>query len=402
MVAFSPQCCGCQVGAMPTSKPTNIDAQRILAIMDELKEKLTYLSVATPQVLSGLQGEEGQATVELLGTDLMKQFTEQTRLEDQYVQFSEREGALPSDENEEIREDAKMLQKCTLELCRKMKAVPNINIVQELRNFQDVRPTQVIQFLKTLADMQDLTLKRLTTTVEEERSRQDLLENYRTREKEATLRKQQLERDLQHMRKECEKAQSKRQEILTKLKADRYEVQDNQRKRMEELRSRYEIRMKEHQDAFTHKKDEMEKKISELRDKNNKLKANSEVEENERQKNARRFEREVGDKIKEYDEKVREITHEIAETRELKDKENKRLVELEERFYKIDEERECIRQEESIVDARKKKLEDEKQRRNEMAALVQAYWRGIITREQYATLKKQKKKGKKGGGKKKK
>ena len=34
---------------MPTSKPTNIDAQRVLAIMDELKEKLTYLSVVTPQ-----------------------------------------------------------------------------------------------------------------------------------------------------------------------------------------------------------------------------------------------------------------------------------------------------------------------------------------------------------------
>merc|ERR1719188_222887 len=198
----------------------------------------------------------------------MKQFAEQTRLEDQYVQFSEREGALPSDENEEIREDAKMLQKSTLELCRKMKAVPNINIVQELRNFQDVRPTQVIQFLKTLADMQDLTLKRLTTTVEEERSRQEFLEHYKTREKEATLRKQQLERDLNHMRKECEKAQSQRQEILTKLKADRYEVQDNQRKRREELRSRYEVRMKEHQDTFGHKKDDMEKKISELKDKN--------------------------------------------------------------------------------------------------------------------------------------
>merc|ERR1719382_2092781 len=139
--------------------------------------------------------------------------------------------------------------------------------------------------------------------------------------------------------------------------------------------------MTQHQDAFTKQKDDMEKKISELRDKNNKLKANSEVEENERQKNARRFEREVGDKIKEYDEKVREITQEIAETRELRDKENKRLVELEERFFKIDEERECIRQEESIVDARKKKLEDEKQRRNEMAALVQAYWGGILHRE---------------------
>merc|ERR1719226_76110 len=229
--------------------------------MDELKEKLTYLSVATSQVLSGLQGEEGQAAAELLGSDLMKHFAEQNRLEEQYVQNSEREVALAHEDNEEIREDARLLQKNTLELCRKMKAVPNI--VQELRNFQETRPTQVITFLKTLADMQDLTLKRLTTTVEEERSRQELLEHYKTRESEASRRKQQLEKDLNHMRKECERAQSARSDILTKLKADRYEVTVSQEKRMKDLRERYDLRMRDHQDAFSAKKAEMEKKINE-------------------------------------------------------------------------------------------------------------------------------------------
>eukprot|EP00913_Durusdinium_trenchii_P030593 g28652.t1 len=86
-----------------------------------------------------------------------------------------------NEESEEMREDVKSLQKNTLELCRKMKAVPN-----ELRNFQDreSRPAAMIQFLKTLADMQELTLKRLSTTVEEEKSRQELLEHYKSREAE--------------------------------------------------------------------------------------------------------------------------------------------------------------------------------------------------------------------------
>merc|ERR1719293_58709 len=105
-----------------------------------------------------------------------------------------------AEDTEEVREDVRALQKNTVDLCRKMRAVDRI--VPELRNFQETRPTQVITFLKTLADMQDLTLKRLTTTVEEERSRQELLEHYKTRESEATLRKQQLERDLNHMRQE--------------------------------------------------------------------------------------------------------------------------------------------------------------------------------------------------------
>jgi chromosome segregation ATPase len=366
--------------------------------MDDLKEKLTYLSVATSQVLSGLQGEEGQAAAELLGPDLMKQFAEQTRLEDQYVQNSEREGAFPQEDNEEMGQDARLLQKNTLELCRKMKAVPNI--VQELRNFQETRPAQVILFLKTLADMQDLTLKRLTTTVEEERSRQELLEYYKQREQEASQRKRQLEKDLNHMRKECEKAQSQRNEILTKLRADKFEVTVSQEKRMNDLRSRYEFRMTEQQETFQQKKNDMEKKINELKDKNSKLKAASQDEETEKQRLAKRYEKEVGDVIGRYDEKVRELVSQLGDTQEAYKLENRKLTDLKERFDKIDEEKECLRQEESIADARKAKLEAEKERRNAMAAMVQAYWRGILTREQYATMKKNKKK--KGGGKKKK
>merc|ERR1711920_937154 len=129
---------------------------------------------------------------------------------------------------------------------------------------------------------------------------------------------------------------------------------------MEDLRSRYEIRMKEHQDAFTQKKSEMEKRINELKEKNEKDRKNYENEESDRQKHASRFETEVGAKIREYDEKVRELMQDISETKEAKDKENLRLTDLRERFKKIEQEEACKELEDSIVEARKKKQKDEK------------------------------------------
>jgi len=382
---------------MPTSKPTNIDAQRILAIMDELKEKLTYLSVVTPQVLEGLQSEEGQAACELLGSELMKQFTEQIRLEELYVVANQAsDGYGHEGENEDVREDVKSLQKNTLELCRKMKITPNI--VQELRNFQETRPAQMVQFLKTLVDMQELTLKRLTTTVEEERSKTELLEHYKIKEADASKRRQQLEKDLNHIRREKDRSQSHRTEILTKLKADLLDVKENKLNRMNSLRTRYENRMKEYQDQFNARKEEMEKKIEALKAKNQKLRNESQDSETDQKKKANRYEVDVEGEIRKYDTAIKEMSYNLHDTQEVYRKEQKQLLELREHFSKVDSEKECINNEEGLTDARRAKLEFEKSRRSEASSLVQAFWRGIIQREQYQIMKKnKKKKGKKKG-----
>jgi len=388
---------------MPTSKPTNIDAQRILQIMDELKEKLTYLSVVTAQVLEGLQSEDDQSTAELLGTELLKSFVEQIRLEELYVVANTTgpNGSFgAAEDNEDMREEVRSLQKNTLELCRKMKAVPNI--VPELRNFQETRPQTVIQFLKTLADMQELTLKRLTTTVEEEKSRQELLEHYKGREAEMSKRRQQLERDLNHIRRECESAQSQRTQILTKLKADLQDVKDSHLDRMTTLRSRYENRMKDFHEKFNAQKTKHEADINNLITANKKLKDESETEENLLKKQVRRYEDiEVVNVIKQYDTQIKEMSYNLNEHTEGFRREQKQLMELREHFQKVDQEKECISQEQQIADARLAKMTAEKDRRDGHASLVQAFWRGILERERFQQMKKAKKK-KGGGGKKKK
>lgn len=367
--------------------------------MDELKEKLTYLSVVTPEVLERLQSEEdGQAAGELLGPELMKMFQEQIRLEELYVvanQASDGYGA--EGENEGAREDVKSLSQNTLQLCRKMKATPNI--VQELRNFQETRPAQMVQYLKTLVDMQELTLKRLTTTLEEERSKMELLDHYEVKEKEASKRRQQLDLDLNHIRREKDRSQSHRTEILTKLKADLLDVKENKLERMNSLRARYDNRMKQQQEEFNEREEKMGKMIEALKAKNKKLRDESNEDEAVKKKAVRRYEKEVSDEITTYDTTIKEMAYNLNEHQEGFKKEQKQLMELREHFSKVDAEKECIANEEGLADARRAKLEYEKSRRNEASALVQAYWRGIIQREEYQKMKKNKKKGGKKKGK---
>jgi chromosome segregation ATPase len=301
-----------------------------------------------------------------------------------------------AEDTEDVREDVRALQKNTVELCRKMRAVDRI--VPELRNFQETRPAAVIQFLKTLADMQDLTLKRLTTTVEEERSRQELLDYYRIREEEATKKRQQLDRDLNQIRKECERAQSQRNDILLKLKADLFEVKDRKTERMNQLQARYEQRMRDAQETFNAKRDELTKRINQLKESNKKLRQNSQEEEIGKKKTAKRYEKEVDDVIQQYDREVKDLASHKSEHDDLFKKDSRRLNDLKERFEKVEQEKLCIEAEEAIAEARRKKMEDEQERRNYSSSLVQAFWRGIMQRQEFVQMKKAKKK--KGGAKK--
>merc|ERR1711865_177688 len=115
-------------------------------------------------------------------------------------------------------------------------------------------------------------------------------------------------------------------------------------------------------------------------------------------KAVRRYEMGVDGEIKKYDTTIKEVAYNLNEHTEGWRREQKQLMELKEHFSKVDSEKDCIANEEGLSDARKSKLEYEKSRRNEASALVQAFWRGIIQREQYQIMKKNKKKeGKKKG-----
>merc|ERR1712037_476625 len=95
------------------------------------------------------------------------------------------------------------------------------------------------------------------------------------RANEAQKRRQQLEMDLQLVRRESEKQTSNRQDVLTKLKAELFTVKDSSQDHMNHLRTHYQTRMTEHQEAFDAKREDLEKKIAALKEANAKARAGS-------------------------------------------------------------------------------------------------------------------------------
>merc|ERR1712050_286187 len=123
--------------------------------------------------------------------------------------------------------------------------------------------------------------------------------------------------ELQVIRRECEKAQSQRTEILTKLKADLLDVKDSKLERMNKLRTQYENRLREHQEGFDAKREELEKKIAALKDSNQKLRNSSQDEEQAKKKTAKRYEMDVESVIKQYDVQIKEMAYNLSEHQEL-------------------------------------------------------------------------------------
>merc|ERR1712087_261687 len=175
---------------------------------------------------------------------------------------------------------------------------------------------------------------------------------------------------------------------------------DSKLERMTKLRTHYENRLREHQEKFDAGREELEKKIAQYRASNEKLRNSNQDDEAEWKKKARTRDREIKELIEKYDVQVRDMAIHLSEHQEMYKKDQRQLNELKEHFEKVDEEKACIAAEEAIADARRHKMETEKNRRNDDASLIQAVWRGIIQREQFTAMKKNKKK--KGGGKKKK
>jgi len=375
------------------SKPTNLDAQRILSILDELKEKLTYLSVITPQVLEAVQNEEGQVCAqEVLGPDLLKKIQEQIRLEELYVvSNTTSDGSFQLTDDEDQRETMERLQKNTLDLCRRMKQ--KANIVQELRNFQENRPQNVMQLLRTLADMQELTLKRLTTTVEEDKSRQERLDNYMQREEAASKKRAQLEKDLAQVRRERENSQSARTDELTRLKADLADVKESTAIAMERLRTRFQTQMTQQAETFSAKEETVKKKISTLQEESLKAKNTALEDEVALRRRKMRGETEVDKLIKDYDYEVLRNVDEYQSQLQEYDKEKRKLELLKDHFIKVDKEKQRKLEEEELNKARNRRLYEEEMVRFKAASIIQAMWRGIQARIEVAKMRKDKKKG---------
>ena len=103
------------------------------------------------------------------------------------------------------------------------------------------------------------------------------------------------------------------------------------------------------------------------------------------------METEVGELVAQYDETMASSEQEYQNSLKSLRTEQRELAELEAHFAKLDAESNRQARERDMEDFRGDLIKKEKERLGECASFVQAFWRGLVGREDFIKLRKSKK-----------
>lgn len=196
--------------AADRGKPlTEVDATRISAIVEEAMEKLSFLASITPDVLA-----HRDELSQIVGDEITRIIQEQRTLEGRYdallsqrYSMKARANKAKFAENQEaIKEVARLLRESTRELCKNLKGNPNI--AENLGKIQSERSILQTLLSKTLRELRESSFTTLTTTVEEEKMRTEMLlevtanekrvsDSVKSLQEQLTTERQQHETDVQ-------------------------------------------------------------------------------------------------------------------------------------------------------------------------------------------------------------
>lgn len=179
------------------SQLTTIDAARISSIIEEALEKLSFLASITPDVMA-----HRDELSQIVGDEITRIIQEQRSLETQYEQLVAQRNALKAQSNkakfhdnqEQIKEVARALRESTKELTRNLKGNPNI--AENLSKIQTERSNLQNLLSKTLRELRESSFSTLTTTVEEEKMRTDMLLEVISNEKKVSASVKNLQEQL--------------------------------------------------------------------------------------------------------------------------------------------------------------------------------------------------------------
>jgi len=376
---------------------TNVEAQRIMAILEETYLKLQLLSHVPPlrrvPEYEHFTGEVGPEVAQVLD--------EQVLLEQQYKWVStpqheqqdagfDGDQALPDFEtlDDELRHSTRVV-------CRMLREAPTISA--QLKEMDPEGPSGTMRkFLATTLELKSQTFQKLSTSVEEEKSKEDWFLEISAREEKASQTLRQLQKEIKAEKAEREKQVSQRNDTIQKLREELEMIKSMTLAEERQLDQETKASEEADKNAFTSKEtslaDELKKVTEELA---SKRASNKEAEEQLRKKKVK-YEGEAATWIQKYDTEMEEKDREISALRLIYEEERKELNRLETYFNKLLAEREAALAEE------RKKAEERARQQAQMATLAKAatmlqkMWRGKQGRKELD----KKKSGKGGKGKK--
>jgi len=383
-------------------KLTNVEAQRIMAILEETYQKLELLSHVPPLQLPNV--DDLRRTI---GPEVLQVLEEQAMLEQQYKWVS----APPSEQKNgyegetlpdfETLDDE--LRHSTRVVCRILREAPAI--VERLEDQGAEEASVPIQkFLRTFSELKEQTFQKLSTSVEEEKSKEDWFLEISAREEKASQTLRQLQKEIKLEKADRERQVSARNETIQKLRDELEEIKSSTVNETKLLQANTKEQEEADLSNFTAKDQTLREELSRLKaELAQKKQENRESEEMLRKKKMKN-ESEVEAWITKYDADMDEKDREISALRAIYEDERKELLHLEDYFNKLMAEREA-----ALAEERKKAEELARQQAQQAtlskaATMLQKMWRGKVARRDLERKKagSRGKKGKGGKGKKKK
>lgn len=374
-----------------SSKLTNVEAQRIMSVLQEAQRKVRLIGMI-PEVVD-------RKVTAIFGQDTVSVISEYRQLDQKYKQLKDAKDAGEKISDVELRETAKALRISTRTLCRHF--FQNPANLSKLRFLNQNKSLPLSQFEQLLQEVKLIVYERLMTTVEQEKAKQDQLSIIIAKEQKTSAEVKSLKSELDKARKERSNEINKRNEVIRRLKEELREI----KQQAEETTKRLESRSKQKEDQELQQAREKETAIQQdiSNSQLNLLEAIKKDREEEAQWRKKKFkiESEVENWIHKYDQDMEEKQAELEDITAIYLEEKTQLDELQQRYNELQKEFEKIMDERRHIEELKKEEELHFQKMVAAAMRIQAIWRGFKVRRD---LKKKTAAGKtegKGGKKKK-
>merc|ERR1719382_1081402 len=347
---------------------TVVESARISAIVEEALEKLSFLASITPDVMA-----HRDELSQIVGDEITRIIQEQRGLETRYEELIAQRASLKALSNkakykenqEQIKEVARQLRDSTKELCRNLKGNPNI--AENLSKIQTERSNLQNLLSKTLRELRENAFSTLTTTVEEEKARTDMILEVIAKEKEVSAAVKKLQTDLANERQQHEAEVEERNEIITKLKEELQDVRTNSSTKTKYLQKEARARGQSLNRIYGQQTTELEQQIWTLRKELEiEERANRESEDFLRRKQSQ-LQFEIQDWMAKYDTEVEDQDKELEKLKAMRAEDLVKLHDYTERYEKEMAEK-AKREEEARIRAEMEQLrrqEEEQLRRQE-------------------------------------
>jgi len=395
------------------NKLTHMEAQRVIAVLEDTLERLNLLSYVPPSIQSDMTEALTEAGLNPIKSSLNQHLNLEERVRSWNERDKEKEGSLPdiflnpnernmaSKVPEVSSETIAQMHSSTRALVRTLRKNP---VATEIfYSLNEERSSGFLQTITYLTELKDIMYRRLSTTVEEEASTRALLQELSAKEQSAEDEREALREVLRKQRAEKEREVAQLDAQLGRLRAELTELAAATKAETEEIREALGEALgaagRDHEAAATAlgaEADALEREIEKLAEEHR------EVEATLRKKKAK-AEADLTAAIGGYDEAMAAKTQAIEQLSAQAQDEAATLKELQEHFDKIDANNAQRDEEERLLARCRKREAQAEYALFRAAADIQKLLRGIQRREVFKkdmAKKRKKGKGKKGKGKK--